>query len=183
MATWQLDAAHSEVQFSVRHMMLSKVRGSFERVSGTVDFNESDPAQSSVDVTIEAASIQTKNEQRDAHLISPDFLNTEQFPTITFKSTSVEKVSENNGKITGDLTVRGVTKPVVLDVEYHGTAKSPWGSFSAGFSATTKISRKEWGLEWNVALETGGVLVGDEIEISIEIEIVKQVEETAEATA
>jgi polyisoprenoid-binding protein YceI len=177
--TWRIDTAHSEITFTVRHMMISNVRGQFERFTGTVDFVEENPAQSSVDVQIEAASINTKEEKRDAHLRSNDFLAADQYPYLTFKSKRVEVVDENNGKIHGDLTIRDVTKPVVLDVEYSGMAKSPWGTMSAGFSATTKISRKQWGLEWNAALETGGVLVGDEIKINIELEIVKQPEAEA----
>mgnify|MGYP000868633067 FL=1 len=177
--TWTIDTAHSEINFTVRHMMISNVRGQFERFTGTVDFVEENPAQSSVDVQIEAASINTREEKRDAHLRSNDFLAADQYPYLTFKSKRVEVVDETRGKIYGDLTIRGVTKPVVLDVEYSGMAKSPWGTMSAGFSANTKISRKEWGLEWNAALETGGVLVGDEIKINIELEIVQQPEAEA----
>lgn len=174
--TWTIDNAHSEINFTVRHMMISNVRGQFERFTGTVDFNEEHPAQSSVDVQIEAASINTKEAKRDEHLRSADFLAADQYPYLTFKSQRVEVVDENHGKIHGDLTIRGISRPVVLDVEYSGMAKSPWGMMSAGFTASTKISRKEWGLEWNAALETGGVLVGDEIKISIELEIIKQPE-------
>lgn len=180
---WQIDSAHSEIQFSVRHMMISKVRGSFESFSGTVDFNEDNPTATSVYVTIDANSINTREDQRDDHLRSPDFLNAAEYPELIFESTRVEKTGENRGKLYGNLTIRDVTKPVVLDVEYAGQAKSPWGTFSAGFSAKTKINREEWGLTWNQALETGGVLVGKEIEISIELEIVKQPEEELEAVA
>jgi len=172
--TWTIDNSHSEINFTVRHMMISNVRGQFERFTGTVDFNEEHPAQSSVDVQIEAASINTKEAKRDEHLRSADFLASDQYPYLTFKSQRVEVVDENHGKIHGDLTIRGISRPVALDVEYSGMAKSPWGTMSAGFTASTKISRKEWGLEWNAALETGGVLVGDEIKINIELEIVKQ---------
>ncbi len=179
--TWTIDNAHSEINFTVRHMMISNVRGQFERFTGTVDFNEEHPAQSSVDVQIEAASINTKEVKRDEHLRSADFLAADQYPYLTFKSQRVEVVDENHGKIHGDLTIRGISRPVALDVEYSGMAKSPWGTMSAGFTASTKISRKEWGLEWNAALETGGVLVGDEIKINIELEIVKQPQ--AEAVA
>ncbi len=172
--SWTIDASHSQVTFSVRHMMISNVSGRFENLTGTVDFNEANPTASSVSVEIAADSINTRDPQRDGHLKSPDFLNTAEFPTLTFKSTRVEKTDDNHGKIYGDLTIRGVTRPVVLDTEYAGTAKSPWGTTSAGFSATTKISRKEWDLNWNVALETGGFLVGDQVNINIELEIVKQ---------
>jgi len=178
--TWQIDPGHSSVSFSARHMMLTKVRGEFEKFSGSVDFNEANPAASSVDVTIDTSSINTKQDQRDGHLKSPDFLDVENNPTITFKSTKVEVVNDTTGKIYGELTIRGVSKEVVLDTEFNGIAKSPWGTESAGFSATTKINRKDWGLNWNVALETGGWLVGEEITIDIEIEVVKQAEQAAE---
>jgi len=181
--SWKIDNAHSLVEFSVRHMMISTVRGRFERFSGTVEFNENDPAASSVDVQIEAASINTNEPQRDNHLRSADFFEAETYPYLSFKSTRVEKVDENNGRIYGDLTIRNVTRPVVLEIEYNGQAKSPWGTTSAGFTANTKINRKEWNLVWNQALETGGVLVGDEIKIHIELEIVKIAQEAAEAAA
>ena len=172
--SWTIDASHSQVTFSVRHMMISNAQGRFENFTGVVDFNEENPTASSVSVEIAADSINTRDAQRDGHLKSPDFLNTAEFPTLTFKSTRVEKTDDNHGKIYGDLTIRGVTHPVVLDTEYAGSAKSPWGTTSAGFSATTKISRKEWDLNWNVALETGGFLVGDQVNINIDLEIVKQ---------
>ncbi len=172
--TWNLDTSHSEVTFAVRHMMISTVRGEFNKFSGTIDFNEADPAKSTVDVSIDAASIDTRDEKRDGHLKSGDFFDAEKFPALTFKSTRVEKVSDNAGRVYGDLTIRDVTRPVVLDVEYAGQARSPWGTTSAGFSATTRINRKDFGLTWNVALETGGVLVGEDISIAIEAELVKQ---------
>jgi polyisoprenoid-binding protein YceI len=173
---WTIDTAHSSVQFSVRHMMISKVRGQFEKFEGTITLDEQNPANSTVDVKIEAASINTQNTDRDNHLRSPDFFNADEFPYLTFKSTKVEQIDDANAKLHGDLTIRDVTKPVVLDVEYAGQAKSPWGTTSAGFSGTTKISRQEWGLNWNAALETGGWLVGDEITINIELELVNQPE-------
>ena len=171
---WHIDPAHSEIQLAVKHMMIATVRGKFTRFSGTIDADEQTPAVAQVDVRIEAASIDTGNEQRDAHLRSPDFLNVDQYPHITFKSTKVERRDEDLGRLYGELTIRGVTRPVVLEVEYAGMAKSPWGTTSAGFSARTKISRKDWGLNWNVALETGGWLVSDEIKIAIEVELVQQ---------
>lgn len=180
---WQIDPAHSEINFTVRHMMISNVRGRFEKFSGTVDFNEADPSRSSVDVQIEAASINTKEAQRDGHLRSADFLDAEHYPYLTFKSKRVVKTGENTGRIIGDLTIRNVTREVVLEVEYAGQAKSPWGTTSAGFSATTTINRKDWNLTWNQALETGGVLVGDQIKIAIEVEVVKQVAAEAAAEA
>jgi polyisoprenoid-binding protein YceI len=157
--------------------MVSNVSGSFDKVSGTVDFNEGNPEKSSVDVKIDAASFDTKDEKRDAHLKSPDFLDVEKYPDIQFKSKRVEKTDAENGKVIGDLTIRDVTKEVALDVEYTGKAKAPWGTWSAGFYATTKINRKDWGLNWNVALETGGWLVGDTINIEIDAEIVQQPQE------
>ncbi len=173
---WQIDSAHSEINFSVRHMMISKVRGSFEAFSGSVNFDEDNPTNTTVDISIDAASINTREDQRDGHLRSPDFLNVDEYPTLTFKSSKVEQIDAETGKLYGDLTIRGVSKPVVLDVEYAGQAKSPWGTTSAGFSAKTSINRTDWGLTWNQALETGGILVGEKITIEIELELVKQAE-------
>lgn len=170
---WQIDSAHSQIQFSARHMMISNVRGLFEGFTGSVEFDEQDPTRSSVEIQIDAASVNTKEPQRDTHLRSADFLDAEQYPHLSFKSKRVEKRDDTRGRIVGDLTIRGVTNEVVLDVEYAGQAKSPWGTVSAGFSATTKINRKDWGLVWNGVLETGGVLVGDQVNISIELEAVK----------
>lgn len=175
--SWKIDPAHSQITFSVRHMMISNVHGRFENFTGHVELDENDPERSSVEVQIDAASVNTKEEKRDGHLKSPDFFNAEKFPYLTFKSTRVEKLNDTHGRIHGDLTIRDITRPVVLDVEYSGMAKSPWGTTSAGFSASTKIARKDWDLNWNVALETGGWLVGDDININIELEIVKQPEE------
>jgi polyisoprenoid-binding protein YceI len=177
--SWQIDSAHSEINFTVRHMMISNVRGRFEKFSGAVDFNEEDPTRSTVDVTIDTASINTREEKRDGHLRSPDFLDAEKYPVMTFKSTRVEKTGDKTGKLYGDLTIRDVTRPVVLNVEYAGMSKSPWGAYSAGFTASTKINRKDWDLTWNVALETGGWLVGEEIKIDLELELVKQPEAEA----
>ena len=181
--SWVIDPSHSEINFTVRHMMISNVRGRFEKFTGLVDFNEDNPAQSSVDVQIETASVYTKDEKRDGHLRSADFFDAETYPVLTFKSTRVEKVDDHHGRIYGDLTLRDLSRQVVLDAEYNGQMKSPWGSTSAGFSATTKINRKDWGLTWNVGLETGGWLVGDEITINIELEIVKQAAPEAVAAA
>ncbi len=171
--SWKIDNAHSQIEFTVRHMMISNVRGRFERFGGTVEFDEADPTQSTVEVEIEAASINTKDAKRDGHLRSADFLDAEQYPTVTYKSQRIEKVDDRHGRIVGDLTIRGQSREVVLDVEYSGQAKSPWGSMSAGFTARTKLNRKDWALTWNVALETGGVLVGDEVNVEVELEIVK----------
>ncbi len=181
--SWNIDTAHTRANFVAKHMMISNVHGQFDKVSGVVDFNEQEPAKSTLDVKIDAASLYTQEEKRDAHLKSADFLEVEKYPYITFKSKKVQVTSENTGRITGDLTIRDVTKPVVLDVEYNGQQKTPWGNTNAGFSATTKINRKDWGLTWNVALETGGWLVGDEIKINIDAEIVKQAQAQPEAVA
>ncbi len=180
---WHIDPAHSHIQFSVRHMMISTVRGRFERFTGTIEADEQDPTRSRVEVQIDAASIDTRTPQRDADLRGPNFLDVEHYPTITFKSKRIERLDATHGRIIGDLTIRDVTKEVVLDVEYAGQAKSPWGAISAGFSARTKLNRKDWGLTWNVALETGGVLVGDEITVEIEVELVKQADEVQAAAA
>ena len=179
---FQIDNAHSEIQFSARHMMVSKVRGVFDKWDGTIALDPANPAKTTVDITIDAASINTKDAQRDGHLRSPDFLNVEKFPSVTFKSSKVEVTGDNTAKLTGDLTLSGVTKPAVLDVEYQGNAKSPWGTTNYGFSAHTKINREDWGLTWNAALETGGWLVGKEISIDIELELV-QVAEPEKAAA
>ena len=172
--SWKIDASHTRAGFSVRHMMITNVHGQFENVTGTVNFNEQDPALSSVDVQIDVASLTTRDEKRDAHLRSADFFDVEKHPYLTFKSTRVEKLGPDHGRLTGDLTIRGATHAVTLDVEYNGQAKSPWGSTSAGFTARAKVNRKDFGLNWNVALEAGGVLVSDTVNIEIEAEIVKQ---------
>jgi polyisoprenoid-binding protein YceI len=174
--SWMIDSAHTEVNFTVRHMMISNVRGQFQKVSGTVEFDEASPANTRIDVQIEAASVNTKEEKRDAHLKSPDFFDAEKYPYLTFKSRRVEVKDATHARLMGDLTIRDVTREVSLDVEYNGSARSPWGAISAGFSARTAIKRKDWGLNWNVALETGGWLVGDEIHIAVELEIVQQPE-------
>ena len=173
---WNIDFAHSNVEFSVRHMMISKVRGHFEKFEGTVNLDENNPANTTVDVRILADSINTRQDQRDGHLRSPDFLNAAEYPYISFKSKKVEQTGKQSARQTGDLTIRDVTREVTLDVVFAGQAKSPWGTVSAGFNGNTSINRKDWNLTWNQALETGGVLVGDEIEINIELELVKVAE-------
>ena len=178
---WQIDNSHSEIQFTVRHMMISKVRGTFTDFSGTVDLDEKNPEGAGVEVTVNLDSINTRDEQRDGHLKSPDFFDVETYPQANFRSTNVERTGETTANVTGDLTMHGVTKPITLEVEYQGMAKSPWGTYSAGFSATGKLNRKDWGLNWNQALETGGVLVGEEVTLNVEVELVKQTEEAAAA--
>jgi polyisoprenoid-binding protein YceI len=181
--SWTIDSAHSEINFAVRHMMISNVRGQFQKFSGTIEFDELQPANTKVDVKIETASINTKEEKRDGHLKSADFFEAEKYPFITFKSKRVEVKDDTHAMLYGDLTIRDVTKEVALDVEFNGLAKSPYGTTSAGFTAKAIIKRKSWGLNWNVALETGGWLVGDEIHLSLELEIVKQTEPVLQAVA
>lgn len=171
---WVIDQSHSQVGFSIRHMMISKVRGRFETFQGTVELDEQNPSAAKVDVSIDASSVTTRDAQRDGHLKGADFFDVANYPNLTFVSTSVDQVDGQHAKLHGDLTIRGVTKPVTLDVTFEGKAKSPWGTTSAGFSATTTIDREEWGLSFNQALETGGVLVGKEVEISIDVELVEQ---------
>lgn len=180
---WQIDPAHSEINFTVRHMMIANVRGRFEDFTGKVEFDPENPENTQVEVHVDASSINTREEKRDGHLRSPDFLDADSYPTIEFKSKGVEVLSDDRARLVGDLTIRGKTREIVLDVKYAGMAKSPWGTTSAGFSASTTINRKNWDLTWNQALETGGVLVGDEIKIDVELEIVKQETPEAEAAA
>lgn len=172
--SWQIDPAHSSIAFVGRHMMIAKVRGEFETFGGTIDFNEQNPTNSTVDVKIDAASVSTGEAQRDNHLRSPDFFDVEKYPALRFKSKRIEQTSDDGGRLIGDLTIRDVSNEVVLNVEYAGQSKSPWGATVAGFSATGTINRKDWGLNWNQVLETGGFLVGDKIKLEIEAELVKQ---------
>lgn len=172
--SWQIDYNHSHIQFSARHMMISKIRGDFNKFSGTIELDEANPAATKVDIQIEAASINTRDAQRDGHLKSPDFLNADVNPYLTFQSTQVEVVDSTTAKLHGNLTIRDIAKPVTLDVEYQGQSKTPWGNTIAGFTATTKINREDWGLTWNAVLETGGIAVSKEIGIEIEMELVKQ---------
>ncbi len=171
--TWVIDAAHTNLGFSARHAMVAKVRGSFADFSGSFTIDGADVAASSAELTIQAASIETKNADRDAHLKSADFLDVESFPTVTFVSTAVT-VAGNDVTVTGDLTIHGVTKSVDVAYEFVGISQDPWGQTKIGFEGSTKISRKEFGLIWNAALETGGVLVGDEIKLSLDVEATKQ---------
>jgi len=173
--TWQIDPAHTNVEFTVRHMMISNVKGQFQKTSGAISAEGNDPSTAKIDATIDASSIDTRVEKRDGHLKSPDFLDVAKFPTITFKSTKIETAGPNKWKVTGDLTLHGVTKPVVLDVEAAGPPiHDPMGNTRAGASATTKINRSDFGLTWNKALEAGGVMVGDEVAISIDVEAIKK---------
>lgn len=182
MAVWNLDPAHTVATFSARHMMVTTVRGSFAPPSGTLEFDPEKPALSSVEATLDAASLNTGLSDRDNHLKSPDFLDVANYPTITFKSTRVQLEDADNALVTGDLTIRDVTKPVTLKVEKLGIVNDPWGGRRVGFTAETKINREDWGLTWNVAIEAGGVLVGKEIKLNIEAEaILVQTPEAAPA--
>ena len=171
---WVIDGSHSSVDFSVKHLMVSTVKGAFGEVTGTIEFDDAHPANSEVDAVIQVGSINTRDEKRDGHLKSPDFFEVEKYPTITFKSTKVETISPTEHKVTGNLTIRDVTKEVVLEVDYTGQAKSPFGDTRAGFSAKTSVNRKDFGLNWNVALEAGGVMVSEKVNITLDIEAVQQ---------
>jgi polyisoprenoid-binding protein YceI len=167
---WAIDVSHTEVGFSVRHLGLAKVRGRFQAFEGTVHVAER-PEDSSVEVAIESASINSRDDGRDAHLRSADFFDAEAFPHLTFRSTGV-RPDGNRWLVDGDLTIKGVTRPVVLDATFEGVAGDPWGGTRAAFSASTEIDREDWGLTWNAALETGGVLVGKKVKIELEVELV-----------
>jgi polyisoprenoid-binding protein YceI len=171
--TWNIDASHSTVGFTARHLMISKVRGSFTSYAGSIQIGPT-PEESSVEVTIDAASIETRDAQRDAHLRSADFLDAEHFPTLHFRSTSVTQTGPSTGKVAGDLTIRGVTRPVELDVEFLGVVTDPWGGQRMGIVATGEIDREAFGLTWNMALEAGGVVVGRKVQLEIEAEAVLQ---------
>ncbi|MGD8279506.1 MAG: YceI family protein, partial [Gemmatimonadota bacterium] len=170
---WEIDAAHTEVGFSVRHMMITTVRGRFGGVSGRIELDAERPERSSVEVTIDAASISTGTPDRDTHLRSADFLDVETYPELTYRSRAVESTGEGAWRVTGDLTMHGVTREVVLEALQEGHARDPWGGRRASFSATTKIDRRDFGLTWNAAMETGGVLVGNEVRISLEVQAVQ----------
>lgn len=171
MTTWTIDPAHTNAEFSIKHMMFATVRGNFSEVSGTVSYDPENVANSSVEATISTASINTGVEDRDAHLRSGDFFDVEKFPNITFKSTRVEPTGDNAAKVYGDLTIKDVTREVVLDAQFLGQGVNPWGQNVAGFTAETKINREDWGLTWNQALEAGGWLVGKDVKITLNVEV------------
>ena len=173
-STWAIDPGHTVAEFGVKHLMVSTVKGRFTGVSGTIELDETDISRSRVDVVIDVGTVSTHDEKRDAHLRSDDFFAAEKFPQITFKSTKVEQNGEDRLNVSGNLTIRGVTLPVTLYVEFNGRATAPWGSEVIAYSAATTINRKDFGLTWNVALEAGGVTVGDKVKISIEAEAIKQ---------
>src|SRR5262245_43264136 len=174
-SAWEIDPAHSSVQFSVRHMMVSNVRGEFRKVSGTVQGDETDPAKAKVEATIDATSIDTRNEKRDSHLKSGDFLDAEKFPTMTFKSKKIEKAGDHRYKVTGDLMLHGVTREVTLDVDGpSAVVNDPMGNVRAGATATAKLNRQDFGITWSKSLDGGGVMVGDEIDVTIDVEGTKK---------
>lgn len=175
VSTWNIDPVHSVAEFKVKHMMISNVKGQFTGVSGKLSFDEADVTKSAIEATIDAASINTREPQRDTHLKSADFFDVEKFPTLSFRSTKVTKKDEGELAVEGELTIHGVTRKVVFNVEGPtAPGKDPWGNTRIGLSATTKINRKDYGLTWNAALETGGILVGEEVTITLEVQFVKQ---------
>jgi|SRR5215203_5848537 len=174
VTAWSIDPAHSHVEFAVKHLMISTVKGRFGIVHGTVSTDEADPSKAQVEVEIDADSIDTREGQRDTHLKSADFFDVEKFPKLSFRSTRIHDVDGADFKLTGDLTIHGLTRPVTLEVTSEGRGKDPWGGERAGFSAKGKIKRSEFGLTWNQVLETGGFVVGDDIKISLDVELVKK---------
>lgn len=171
--TYTVDPTHSRIGFVARHAMVTKVRGSFNEFEGSGCFDAENPAGSSLQLTIQAASIDTRNPDRDGHLKSNDFFDMETYPEITFASTSVERVDETNYRVTGDLSIKGVTKPVTVDFEYTGTALDPYQNQRIGFEGSTTINRKDWGVNWNTALETGGVLVSEKVTLEFEVSAIR----------
>ena len=172
--TWKLDPAHSSAEFKVKHMMISNVKGTFSGLSGTLSEHTVDSTLSSIEASVDVSSISTGDAQRDGHLKSADFFEIEKYPTMTFQSTKVERKGEDEYRVTGDLTIHGVTKPATFAVEGPtAPGKDPWGNTRIGLSATTKINRKDYGLTWNAALETGGILVGEDVHITIEAQFIK----------
>jgi polyisoprenoid-binding protein YceI len=175
MSTYQIDPAHSSAQFKVRHMMIANVKGEFDKVSGTVNFDPAQPADSTIEASIEVASVSTRDEQRDAHLKSADFFDVEKFPTITYKSRKVTATGSDSFTVVGDLTIHGVTKEVDLKVsELTEETKDPWGNLRRGAEAKTRVNRKDFGMHFNMALEAGGFMVGDEVDLTIDVELIRQ---------
>jgi polyisoprenoid-binding protein YceI len=171
---WKLDPAHTNIAFSAKHMMVSTVRGRFQQVTGTLHYDETNPLNSWVEVEIDAESLITAQDQRDAHLRSADFLNAEEHPKLHFKSTKIEPKGDNEFRVTGDLTIRGVTHPVTLEAEVSTPTMGLYGKRLIGVSATTKINREQWGLTWNVALETGGMLVSKDVKVEVDAEFLEE---------
>ena len=177
--TWQIDPVHSGIHFSIRHFVVGKVHGRFTKIGGTIQIDEANPANSKVDVQIDANSVDTNDEKRDGHLKTPEFFNTAEHPQITFKSTKVEAAGKDKFRVTGDLTLRGVKKSVTFDVEHGGNVKDPWGNNRGGFSLKTQVNRKDFGITFNQTLEGGGPALGDTIDISIDVEATKAKEAAA----
>ena len=174
MATYKIDPAHSEINFKIKHLMITNVTGSFTKFDGTMESDKDDFSDAKIHFEADTASITTHNEQRDGHLRSAEFFDAEQFPTVTFDSTSFQKKGEDDYTLTGNLTMHGVTKPVTLNVELGGVTTDPWGQSKVGFEITGKINRKDYGLVWNTNLETGGVMLGDDVKLQIGVQLVKQ---------
>jgi polyisoprenoid-binding protein YceI len=177
---YTLDPAHSRLGFSARHAMVATVRGQFTEFTGTAHVDTASPANSKVEVSIVANSISTGNEQRDGHLKSADFLDVEQYPTITFRSTSAEEVDSETYKMVGDLTIKDQTHPVTLELDFQGSSPDPFGNTRAGFEGKTTVNRKDWGLTWNVAIEGGGILVGEKVKLELDVSAIKRVTPDAE---
>lgn len=171
---WSVDPSHSEIGFKVKHMMFTNVSGSFQKFDASIETEDDNFENAKIEFSGDVDSITTGNADRDTHLLSPDFFDASSFPKLTFSATSFKKQNEGEYELKGDLTLHGVTKPVKLDVEFGGLAKDPWGNVKAGMSLSGKINRKDWGLNWNSALEAGGVLVGEEVKLNIELQFVKQ---------
>ena len=180
--TWKIDDSHTSVEFAVRHMMVASVRGRFGKVSGTMVLDEEDPTRSSIEITVDTASLDTREQQRDGHLRSADFLDVERYPIMTYKSRRIERHGDKY-RVIGDLTIKDVTREVAFDADFAGVATDPYGYVRAGFSAEATIDRKDFGLQWNVALEAGGVLVGDRVKISVDVEAIKETNTPAESKA
>jgi polyisoprenoid-binding protein YceI len=174
---WDLDVAHSVAEFSIRHMMIATVKGSFRVKSGVVRYDERDPAATAIEAVLDAASVNTGADQRDGHLRSADFFDAANHPELTFRSARVTPKGDETYRVEGDLVIRGVAKPVVLDVEVEGTATDPWGNRRAGVVATTSFDRSAWGLTWNQAIEAGGVLVGDRVKVTLHLQLVQRKQE------
>lgn len=171
---WNIDASHSELLFKVKHLMITNVKGEFRKFTAEIDSANDDFTDADIRMSIDAASVFTNNEDRDNHLRSADFFDSEKYPHITFESTSLNKISDEQYKLTGFLTIKGISKEVTLNAEFGGLNRDPWGNEKAGFSISGAFNRKDWGLNWNAALETGGVLVSDEVKMSAEVQFVKQ---------
>lgn len=174
MTTYKIDPDHSDIMFKVKHLMISTATGVFKKFDATLEIDEEDFSRAKINFEADIDSVDTKNEQRDAHLKGDDFFNAEQFPKMTFKSTSIEKSGDDEYKLIGDLTIRDITKPVELKAEYNGSTKDPWGQQRMGFEVSGKINRKEYGLKWSAVTEAGGLVVADDVKLSMNVEMIKQ---------